>query len=334
MKPAIKLIVIVTALVLASAVLVIVFLIVPRKERAVQKVTWLVDRDYVRTWTGIINESGLAYENSILSFLPGDAVPANGSGFILTTNRKAAMAALSSQTGDEGENGIPITIYRDLAEKQDYQGAIPVAVDPWMIFYEYNNPPLARERVDVVSAGEGVLLIPGRNEDAVTAWLAQMLQTGSGVFPEDPLVWERARETIFATKRFQGGAVSYNWNDVWILFRKEKPAWLYAPLSRIRGLPRTETAGLVAQRFPDRREWKNYGIQAGIFWALPFEKGKAGPAPVPAETLIKDPGIQTKIADQLLWAPASGLGLPYNAISQTAQFAWLNSSFVWEIPPP
>jgi hypothetical protein len=331
-----KFIVIVAAAVLVIAGVVVAVLYIAKPKPVLQKITWLVDRDYARTWSDIINESGLPYENSVIAFLPGSTVPENSAGFILATNRRAALGAIAGESAEKtaaGENDIPITIYQNLSESQNFEGAIPVIVNPWIVFYEYNHSALDRDRIDNIT-GDGALLLAGRDQNAQTAWLAQLLQTESGVFPEEKSEWERAGERLFSSKRFQGGAVSYNWNEVWALFQKEKPAWLYAPLSRIRALPGTETAGLVAERFPAKREWRTYGIQAEILWALPFNADQSSSSFVSAEALVKDPAIQTKLADRLFWVTASGRGSPYNAVSQTALFAWLNSSFVWEITPP
>jgi hypothetical protein len=297
-----------------------------------EELFWYVSPEIQRAWTDVMAENPMGGTNTIRAYLQDEGISGEFPGFIITYDRAAAARMISGEEG--GGEGGPVMIYQNLSVTQDYNGAVPLAVDPWMVFREYVNPALTWSLA--ASGAGGALLIPGFDGEYVSAWLAQLLQEEPGVFPQDEAVWDAAREVFFLNPGFQRGAVSYNWNDVWILFQKTNPAWIYAPLSRIRGLPRTETAGLEASRFPSRPDWRNYGIQAKILWAVPSGKDpdskKLSAAFAAAEDWLKDARVQTKLAEVLLCAPAVNSGLPFNAISQSAQFAWLNSSFVWQAP--
>jgi hypothetical protein len=172
--------------------------------------------------------------------------------------------------------------------------------------------------------------MPGRDMDSRWAWAAQLLQRQSGVFPEDPALWQAAVDGLFrGNSRFQPGAETYGWLDAMPLLYRSSPAWIYAPLSRIRLQPSLETSGLEANRYPDAADWHEFGIQATMLWAMPFGREGSAKKLAPLRSWLEDRETQTAIANTLGWIPAHPTGAPYNAISRSARLAYLSSSFIW-----
>jgi hypothetical protein len=205
-----------------------------------------------------------------------------------------------------------------------------LALDPWMILRRHQNPEPRRDWIDSPEAGERIMLIPGANPEAVRAWQAQLLQEGPGVFSGDPLRWEETRRSLFGNGRFQDGALTYTWVQIWPLLLRDEPAWLYSPVSRARALPPYRMGLLDATRFPEPPGWTEYGLEADILWAFPFGNKKQRQKIKNAGTWLQDPHTQTLIANEIEWIPAHPSGTPYNTIAWEAQIAWLRSSFVWQ----
>ncbi|WP_157784159.1 hypothetical protein [Treponema primitia] len=280
---------------------------------------WLVDESYRTQWGKILDTSAPPRRLSMAA-LPEDGIPPkNRYGYIITTK------------GPPGAEPAPIVIYPGLASAGEYSGALVLALDPWMMFRDFKDPTVSRSRVDSPIGGEGVLIVPGRDRNVVWAWTAQLLQQQPGIFPLEEAPWEEAVETLFRDRRFQPGAETYGWMDAMPLLYRSSPAWLYAPLSRIRQEPLQETSNLEANRFPEREDWHEFGLQADILWAIPFGNEKKRAKLDKIIAWLGDPKTQTQIADTLNWIPAHREGGSYNAISRTARLAWLSSSFVWQI---
>jgi hypothetical protein len=223
-----------------------------------------------------------------------------------------------------------MVLYEGLAASREYQGALVLALDPWMMFKDFRDPAVSRDRVDASEGGEGVLIAPGRDEDSRWAWAAQLLQRQSGVFPQDQTVWQSAVEGMFRNNaRFQPGAETYGWMDAMPLLYRSSPAWIYAPLSRIRSQSYQDTSGLEANRYPEPDDWHEFGIQAAMLWAIPFGGEKNLEKLGDIKTWLAAPATQTAMANALGWIPAHPAEAPYNAISRSARLAYLSSSFIW-----
>jgi hypothetical protein len=166
------------------------------------------------------------------------------------------------------------------------------------------------------------------------AWLAQLLQKEPAVWSEGRAYWAEEGNALFRRGLFQRGALTYNWNNSWEIFLKNKPAWIYAPVSMALGLSAFQSAGLTASRFPEPSSWNSYGLQAELLWAIPFATIKDQDAKLAElKTWLQRGEIQTALANTLHWIPAAPDGLPYNALAQSAQSIWRRSSFIWGIVP-
>jgi hypothetical protein len=223
-----------------------------------------------------------------------------------------------------------MVLYEGLASSREYEGALVLALDPWMMFKDFKDPAVSRSRVDASEGGEGVLIAPGRDVDSRWAWAAQLLQRQSGVFPQDQALWQATVETMFRNNaRFQPGAETYGWIDAMPLLYRSSPAWVYAPLSRIRSQSYQDTSGLEANRYPEPEDWHEFGIQAAMLWAVPFGGEQNQKKLGDLQAWLAAPATQTAIANVLGWIPAHPAGTPYNAISRSARLAYLSSSFIW-----
>jgi hypothetical protein len=215
-----------------------------------------------------------------------------------------------------------------------YLGAIPLALDPWLVFRKTGDPHLSLKRVLDGRGGEGALLLPGAEAEAVHAWTAQLLQASPGVFPPDRQAWEDAEaHLVYGNRRFQQGALTSSWLDAWLRLLGSESAWLYAPLSGTRSLAPYDAGRLDATIFPIHGDWHTYGLQADILWALPLESAQPEPKIDEALAWLAGPETQTIIADLLGWIPAQNGGKPRDTLSRQAQVAWFSSGFVWSIPP-
>jgi hypothetical protein len=320
---------------------------------------WLVDGAYEKVWEQVLAASPPPKFTRVM-VLPEDGVPPRQHyGFIITTRGPSPAEEPQAASGTESpltaadaqrlyptedpqaadarqpETTVPppLILYPALAATGEYQGALILALDPWMVFRDFKDPAISRPRIDSAAGGEGRLIVPGREAEAVWAWTAQLLQSSPGLFPRDSAAWQAASERLFLDSRFQQGAATYGWIDALPLFYRSSPAWIYAPLSRIRSLTPQDSGNLEANRFPDRADWHEFGVQADILWAIPFgttgEQKKLGAA----QTWLADPQTQTLLANILGWIPAHREGTPYNAASRAARLAWLSSSFVWQVRP-
>ena len=304
---------------LIAAVLIaaVVFGAVAAKRRPAP--LWLVEAGYEEQWQRMLIKAPPGIELKNASAYDGKAGPGQF-GYLITTKGPAPKIK-----ADAGK----ITVYPALKSDGGYGGAFVLALDTWMIFRQYKEDGLDRSRAESAAAGGGLLIIPGLDPHARFAWLSQLLQERPGVFPNGTGAWQAAEDGLFAGGRFQRGAMTYNWNDAFDLFFDNPSSWIYAPLSRIRGLPAYRSGAFAAERFPEKPDWNNFGIQATILWAIPFGPEKEVAKLVKTKAWLKDGDTQTDIANTLKWAPASPQGKPYNAVSRSAWLAWLSSSFVW-----
>jgi hypothetical protein len=278
---------------------------------------WFVEAGYEDQWAGILASVPTPPPFTKIETWKGDEIPQSRYGYIITAKR------------EKGEEPQPfVRVYPDLGLIQEFEGAIVLALDPWMVFRDTADPPLTRSRTERVEGGNGFLVGIGSEPAAVSAWCAQLLQSDPGVFSEEKEAWDRTKETLFRGGRFQNGALTYNWNDAWRFFSNNKPAWIYAPLSGVLRLPERQTSQLEAIRFPVKRDWKTFGIEAEILWAVPFGNNKN---PEKSTAWLKSPETQTVIAEILNWIPAHKEGRSPNSLARSAHTTWLMSSYVWEL---
>jgi hypothetical protein len=226
----------------------------------------------------------------------------------------------------------PLRLYPGLYRNRlDYRGAIPLALDPWLVFRKTGDPPLALERALNPGGGAGALILPGAEREAALAWLTQLLQSSPGSFPLERQVWEDAEQRlVHGNSRFQPGALTYTWHDGWIRLLQDETAWLYAPLSRTRGLASYDTGRLDAAIFPIPGDWNTYGLQAEILWAIPKPPEDQPAILDEAKAWLSSAQTQTAIAETLGWIPAQSGGAPYDTLAREAQVAWFSSSFIWQ----
>ena len=317
----------------ALALAVGVFLLI--RPRAV----WVVDDAFLEQWEQVLDRAGPP-RRIRLARAPeeGRAFPKNWHGFIISArgpleraaDEADAEAASEAGEADSGDASVrPLILYPLLSVSREHEGALLLALDPWMVFRDFRDPVVSRSRVDSSTGGEGVLIMPGRDLDCRWAWAAQLLQRQSGVFPEDGAVWKATVEGLFRNNtRFQPGAETYGWLDAMPLLYRSSPAWVYAPLSRIRLQPALESSGLEANRYPDAEDWHEFGIQAKMLWAIPF--GREGHLKKLEDTKawLAAPQTQTFIANTLGWIPAHPSGAPYNAMSRSARLVSLKQFYL------
>ncbi|AEF83952.1 hypothetical protein TREPR_2121 [Treponema primitia ZAS-2] len=273
--------------------------------------TWYVEEELESPWRQVL-AAGTPPRGfkGIQSLKPGEAPPAKAKGFLITRKR--------------AELAEPVMVYPRLSFDLEYQGALVLALDPWMVFRNNNFPGLTRQRVE--SAGEGTLLIPGSDPAAVQAWTARFLERPEGEFPRDGDIWQSTGEALFRRAPFPRGAATFNWPDIWQVLLGKETSWVYAPLSRVRDLPANRSSILEASVFPGPGD-NRFGLQAEILWAIPL--GKPGKLEK-AATWLKSGPAQTLIADTLRWLAASPDAKPFNPVVMSARNAWLTCSYVWE----
>jgi hypothetical protein len=286
---------------------------------------WLVEPEFEAVWNRTLTEAGKNVDYTATAvYDPQETLSGKQYGFIITT--KGPQPENMETTIGEGKK---LFVYRRFSSNGEYGNTVALALDPWMIFRKFTENGLDRERVNSENGGDGTLILPGKQREARTAWLAQLLQEKPGSFPGDPLVWQDAEENLFNGKRFRQGARTYNWNDAFDLFFDTPDSWIYAPVSKIRALPNYLTGNLEATRFPEPDDWNNFGIEARILWAIPFGSAKNLEKIPHTLEWLKNGETQTSVANALKWIPASSSGKPYNPVSRAAWITWLNSSFVW-----
>jgi hypothetical protein len=303
---------------------------------------WLVEEAFRDEWARIVRQSAVPFRN-VEPLLPGTGLPEKNYGFIVTRNLESFLPeGVSAPPVSGAENagapelpelslsaGGPVRVYPWLSQTREWKGALAVAVDPWIVFYKRDTPVLTRNRVESPDGGPGNLILPGGDPEAVEAWLAQFLQESPGVFPSGTSPWAKAADGLFGDRRFQSGAGNFRWLDVWPLFFRDEPAWVYAPVSRIRELPSYRMGLLEGARFPEKPGWTQFGVQAEVLWAIPFGDEKGLKRLSAAAEWLKDPETQAEIANVINWVPAHPAGVPFNPVTWEAQLAWITSSFVW-----
>jgi hypothetical protein len=288
-------------------------------QTACSRPLWLVEESLASEWGRALQDAPAPPFSRTASLSPEASFPPGGRGVLIT--------ARTDRIGGEAPAG-PAAVYPWLSQTREWRGALVLAVDPWMLFRKLGDPLPPRSRVE--APGAGVLICPGGEDGVVYAWVSQLVQDTPGAFPESPQRWQLEQDNLFRGLRFQHGAQTYTWVDVWPLLFRDNPAWVYAPLSVIRELPPYRMGLLEASRFPEKAGWNEYGVQADLLWAVPFGWKPGSKEWAAVAEWLKSPEVQALIANELGWAPAHPLGAPYNTVSWEAQAAWINSTFVWE----
>ena len=236
-----------------------------------------------------------------------------------------------SRAGPDGEyvDDTPVALYRDLSRSREYNGWLVLALDPWMVFRKHQDPEPARSFLDNENE-RGSILLAGSDQGAVQAWLCQLLQERPGVFIQGNELWQEKGFALVRDYPFQNGAFTYSWVQVWPLLFRNGISSVYAPLSQTRALPPYRAGLLDATRFPEPEDWNRYGLQADILWAKMYGEERRQKKLAATERWLKDPKVQTVIANTIEWIPAHPSGVPYNTVSWESQMAWLRSSFIWQ----
>ena len=286
------------------------------------KLLWYVDAEYSADWNRVLRAGAPPFTRYQVVSRPenaGNAFPRGRFGYVISKN------------GPEGEHvpGAPVVLFSNLSRSREYGGWLALAIDPWMVFRKHYDPEPGRSFLGNDNS-RGSLLIAGADQNAVQAWLCQILQERPGIFAQGGEIWEERGRSLARDFPFQNGAFTYSWVQVWpILFRAET-AWFYAPLSQARALPPQRAGVLDASRFPEPEGWDRFGIQADILWARQHGNEKQRKNMAAVDKWLADPKTQTLIADIIGWIPAHPSGIPYNTVSWESQMAWLRSSYIWQ----
>jgi hypothetical protein len=284
------------------------------------KLLWYIDEDYSAAWNRVLRQSSPPFtRNEVVSRIGNEAFPKGRFGYII------------SDSGPRGEHveGVPVEIYRDLSRSRAYHDWFVLAVDPWMVFRKHQDPEPDRSFLDN-SNERGIILLAGANNDAVQAWLCQLLQETPMVFIQGDALWKEKAASLVRDYPFQSGALTYSWVQVWPLVFRGEQVSLYAPLSQARALPPYRMGLLDATRFPEPENWDRYGMQATLLWARRQGSEKQIKKMDDTEKWLRNPRTQTVIANTISWIPAHPSGTPYNTISWESQTAWLRSSYIWQ----
>ena len=279
---------------------------------------WYVEPQYEKAWTRIIH----------------DVTPPVNFKEIRVWDTSGVQAEIQAASGilitsKPWKNNDKVSVYYNLTYDLEYNGAILIALDPWMVFRRSNSPILNSERAYSPNKGDGILLLPGKDSSAVNAWIARLLQSSPGQFPIDIKPWQDQEMNLFSGSRFPDGAGTYTWQDVFFKLMGNETAWLYAPLSAIRRYPNPRKSILDVSPFPEKPDSHEYSLQASLLWALPLDSKDERIA----ETMkwLKKPETQTIIANAIDWIPADPYGTPWDPAALTAQRHWLTVPWVYDI---
>ena len=274
---------------------------------------WYVEQGLENEWARILREAKPPDVFSQTRVWDGGEIP-SGAGILIAT-----------RPWQSEENPV---VFPRLSWELEHNGAIVLALDPWMVFRKHNNPPLTINRL-TEAGGNGLLLIPGRDIAAVRAWTSRFIQEAPGKFPTDKRIWQEWEFKLFDGNRFPMGARGYDWQTVLFRLMGNEPAWLYAPLSTIRHYRDPHKSILEATPFPESGGQNS--LQAKILWALPTGSEKNKEKIAATIAWLKKPDTQTIIADMLEWIPADPYGVPYDPVSLSSHRIWLTAAWVYTI---
>jgi hypothetical protein len=284
---------------------------------------WIVEDQFIEAWEEVLPSS---------PFRKTKLTPLSAAQSTLPRHWYGYRIGSRQGTGTPGGDNNSIRVYRGLAGQGQYGEALPLAVDPWLVFRKTATSPLNREIAERGPTGNSRIFMAGSDQSAIRAWTAQLLQETPGVFSEDEERWNRIGERLFIGRNFQPGAKTFSWDEIWPhLLEDNETVWVYSPLSRIRQLPLYETNRLEADVFPARPGWNEFGLQAEILWAIPYGSQKNRKKLASAETWLQSAPAQAQIANALGWLAAHQSAPPFNPVSGNAQTAWFAASYAWEM---
>jgi len=234
---------------------------------------WYVEQGMEDSWVRILRQAKPPEKFIEIKTWDGCTIP-TGAGILIATK--------------PWHNEENVTFYPRLSFDLEHNGAITLALDPWMIFRKYKNPPLTYSRLFQIE-GEGQLLIPESISTAV--------------------------------------ADGYDWDAALFTLMGSEPAWLYAPLSKVRHYRDPHKSLLEATPFPDKGGQTS--LRATILWALPTGTDKNKEKLAKTIEWLKSPATQTIIADTLEWIPADPYGEAFDPVSLSSQRAWLTAEWVY-----
>jgi hypothetical protein len=292
--------------------------------RSLSRPAWYVEPGLEEQWTMLLETAPTPPPFTRMAPYGGGSVRKGRSGVLITRafpleeDREAPAQGDPSQGDSSPEQAPwepPLRIYPGLyRDRADYQGAIPLALDPWLVIRKTGDPPLTLERALGEAGGAGILILPGAEAEAEAAWISQLLQDSPGSFPAEQQAWENAQQRlVYGNNRFQQGALTYTWYDSWIRLLQNEPAWLYAPLSRTRGLASYDRGRLDAASFPIPGDWNTYGLQADLLWAVPGGSWKQEALLDETRRWLASAEVQSVIADSLGWIPAESGAVPFDS---------------------
>lgn len=278
---------------------------------------WYIDQNLENSWTRIMrNPRGTNVPDKFIRIEVWDGVEIPSKpGILITTNPWKTEEIVS--------------VFPRLSWELEHEGAIAVALDPWMVFRKHMNPPLTSSRVFSETGGTGQLLIPGRDKSAVRAWTSRFIMEEPGKFPSGSAIWQEWEIKLFSENRFLPGATGHDWQSALFRLMGNDVGWVYAPLSQIRRYRDPNKSLLAATPFPDAGGQSS--LQATILWAFPTGTEKNKKKLAKTIDWLKDPQTQTIIADALDWIPADPYGKPYDPVSFTTQRVWLTAQWVYSI---
>jgi hypothetical protein len=277
---------------------------------------WYVEQGLEEKWAKVLQEAQAPEAFKETRTWDGVTIPAEGGILIATKPWK---------------NDSKVSVYHRLAWDLEYQGAVVLALDPWMIFRKHTDPSLTVDRVLSDKGGKGILLLPGRDMSVVRAWTGRFIQDKPGNFPSGNAIWREWEEKLFVGSRFPNGSMSYTWSDAMFRLMGRETAWIYAPLSYFRRYNNPQKAILEASAFPEFTSSGEYSMQAEILWALPTGSEKKQKKLVSTINWLKNPNTQTIIANTFDWIPADPYGKPYDPMSFTSHRLWLTADWVYTI---
>jgi hypothetical protein len=278
---------------------------------------WYVEEGLEDAWARILREAGPPERFAEIRVWDGEEIP-SGPGILIATK--------------PWKTEERVAVYPRLSWDLEYQGAIVLALDPWMVFRKHMNPVLTSRRVLSEAGGSGLLLLPGRDPEAVLAWTSRFIQDEPGKFPPGDDIWrEWEYFRLFNGERFALGSRGYDWQAVLFRLMGNEPAWLYAPLSTIRRYRDPQKTILEATAFPELKPSNQYSLLARLLWALPTGSEKNQEQLADTIDWLKNPDTQTIIADTIEWIPADPYGRPYDPVSLTSHRIWLTAPWVYTL---
>jgi len=284
---------------------------------------WIIEDRYVKTWEKMLAAYPTVLPKAKIIPMSDEKARASRSlyGYRIDSTYESPTAI--------DKEGL-VRVYREF--RTENKEALPLAYDPWLVFHKFTSPPLSRDEAENGSGGKDLILLAGGDRAAVLAWIAALVQETPGVFSRDETLWEQTQTRLLRGNFFQHGAATYGWNELWPrLLGQGEDVKMYAPLSRIRQLPTHQTNVLEADVFPRRRDWREFGFQTDILWAVPFGDWKTRERLKPVEEWLKSAELQTLLADTLGWLSAHPDSPPFNPVSQSARIYYLTASYIWQV---